>query len=144
LRRKRGKDNMLGKGKSTETTVGKLNTIIGEDSVLEGILNVSETARVDGTIKGEVKSKGTIIIGTSGKVIGNIATQEIVIAGRVEGDINALGKVEITSTGRIYGDIRTKSIIIDENAIFQGKCMMDEGRMPEPEVTVPDIEVIKE
>ena len=99
---------------------------------------------MDGTIKGEVKSKGTIIIGTSGKVIGNIATQEIVIAGRVEGDINALGKVEITSTGRIYGDIRTKSIIIDENAIFQGKCMMDEGRMPEPEVTVPDIEVIKE
>ncbi len=47
------------------------------------------------------------------------------IAGEINGNLAApQGKVEISDTGKVIGDITCKGIIIDENAVFHGKCEM--------------------
>lgn len=111
--------------KTTDVNSQKINSIIGLDTLFEGNLTTKDTTRVDGTIKGNVKSEGTLIVGPNGKVDGNISAANIIVGGIIEGDLIALGKVEITSTGSIRGDITTKSLIIDENAVFQGTCSMN-------------------
>jgi cytoskeletal protein CcmA (bactofilin family) len=47
------------------------------------------------------------------------------IAGEINGALSVpQGKVEISDTGKVIGDISCKGIIIDENAVFHGKCEM--------------------
>ena len=42
--------------------------------------------------------------------------------------------MELTSTARVLGDITTSGLVIDEKAIFQGRCDMnqDAGKKPKP------------
>lgn len=111
--------------KSTnEIQVTKIDSIIGAEAVFEGNLTTTATTRVDGVVKGDIRSEGTLIVGPGGKVIGNIKAANIMVAGSVEGDMTADGKIEAASTGVIIGNIETKCLFIDENAIFQGQCNM--------------------
>lgn len=100
----------------------EVQSIVAADTILEGTFYAKSAARIDGTIKGSIRSEGTLFIGENGKVEGNIHARQIFIAGEVRGDLFADEKIEASATGKIYGDIKTMSLIIDENAVFQGKC----------------------
>lgn len=113
----------------------KIGTIIGEQAEFEGILRFTEAARINGNIKGEIISKSNVIIGETGRINGNITAENLLVAGLVEGDIKS-EKIEITATGSVYGNIVTNKIVIDENAVFGGKCEMNRTSKEEPEVLV--------
>lgn len=102
----------------------KINSIIGPDTLLEGNFITKETTRIEGVIRGNIKAEGTLVVGASGKIYGNVEAEHVIVGGLVEGDLTVNGKVEIIATGTIQGDITTKSLVIDENAIFQGTCTM--------------------
>lgn len=113
-----------------EKNITELNfgSLVGEKSVVEGNFNASENTRIDGEVKGNVTCKGKICIGAKGKVTGNIVSDGIMVSGDVLGDVTSTGKVEITSTGKITGDIQAKVLVIDENAVFNGRCNMTGGK----------------
>lgn len=115
---------MLGK-KTTEHVNAKISTIIGADVVLRGDVSAKEAIRIEGTLRGDVSSEGTLIVSSTGKVIGNVDGSNIMVAGVIEGDMNSDGRIEVAATGRVIGNIKTKSLIIDENAVFQGQCTMN-------------------
>lgn len=101
----------------------KVTTMIGEDVILkDGVLCAQNTVRIDGQYKGEINSKGALIIGGSGVVDGNIQCENIVISGKVNGNIQSSNQVHIRDTGVVEGDISCLTIIIDEGAVFIGKC----------------------
>lgn len=121
---------MLGK-KSNKHVNAKISSIIGADMVLEGNISAKDAIRVEGTIKGDVSSEGTIVVSATGKVIGNVKGSHIMVGGAIEGDMTSGGRTEVASTGKVTGNIRTKSLIIDENAVFQGQCIMNQdGNIP--------------
>lgn len=103
----------------------QVGTIIGPGAVIEGPLTTKDSTRIDGIIKGNVTISGALIIGQDGKITGTVSALNVYVAGEVTGNITApQGKIEISDTGKVYGDISCKGIIIDENAVFQGKCEM--------------------
>ena len=104
----------------------KINTLIGKGSDLAGDFNVQGSARIDGKVNGNVMVTGTLIIGSTGSINGDVSAKSIVVGGEVIGDIGAPEKTELTATARVLGDITTKIIVIDENAVFQGKCDMNQ------------------
>lgn len=111
--------------KGERTTGEMIETIIGESAVIKGTISATETTRIDGTIKGEVLSEGTVIIGERGRMEGDITAVNILVAGTVIGNLCISEKMEVTSSGTIKGDILTKTLIIDEGASFMGSCTMD-------------------
>lgn len=114
--------------KTQVTSEMNVSCLIGANSVVEGNFSTTESARIDGEIRGNVEAKGKLYIGTKGKVVGTITVEEIMVSGTVEGDIIAGGKVVITSSGTVNGDISAKILVIDENAVFNGRCgMADEA-----------------
>ena len=115
---------MLGK-KTADQVNAKISSIIGKDVVVEGNITAEDAIRIEGTLKGNVSSAGTMVISATGKVIGNVKGSNIMVAGTIEGDMDSDGRIEVASTGKITGNIRTKSLIIDENAVFQGQCIMN-------------------
>ncbi len=107
-----------------------MTTIIGKGTCVNGELTVEGSARIDGTVEGDVTITGDLIIGSTGKVNGDMKAQSAVIGGEVNGDVSAPDKVELTATAKVLGDLFTKAIVIDEHAVFQGKCDMNQ-QMPE-------------
>ena len=104
----------------------QINTLIGKGCELTGDFFVQGSARIDGKINGNVKATGTLIVGSTGNISGTVDAKTVVIGGEVLGDVIAPDKTELTATAKVLGDIATKVIVIDENAVFQGKCDMNQ------------------
>lgn len=118
----KGMEKMFNK-KNTEV---KIDTLIGRGSEVNGDFKAAGSARVDGRISGSVIVEGTLIVGSAGSVNGNVEAEAVLIGGEVMGDISASAKAELTETARVWGDITTAVIVIDEHAVFQGRCNMNQ------------------
>mgnify|MGYP002037557477 CR=1 FL=1 len=111
------------------------NTVVGNGSVLEGSFNVENDIHVDGTLKGQLVSKGTLVVGASGAIEADlIQVREAVIAGRVQGNIEASGRVRLESTAELEGDVRAQILIIEEGAKLEGFCDVEESGSEENEM----------
>ena len=117
---------MFNSKKKIETgNTGMINTIIGENSKIEGVLAASDPARIDGLLQGKILSKSSVIVGEHGVVKGDIKAAEILVAGTVYGNLTAEQRIELTETGRVLGDMVTKTLVIEEGASFKGSCTME-------------------
>lgn len=113
-----------GNKKERAAAEGKIDTVLGERTKIEGNLKTSDTTHISGELLGDIVSDGMLIIGETGIVRGNISSANILVAGTVEGNLNITEKLTITSTGKIAGEILTHALIIDEGAVFEGSCNM--------------------
>lgn len=104
----------------------QITTIIGSGSECNGAFNAEGSIRVDGTIQGNVTVSGTLIVGVAGYINGDVNANVVIVGGEINGNVNAPEKTELTSTARMIGDIVTNTIVIDERAIFQGNCNMNQ------------------
>lgn len=113
------------KKKNDTVNTSIINTIIGNNSKIEGLLFASDSTRVDGLLQGKILSESSVIIGESGVVRGDIQAVEILVAGTVYGNLTAEERIELTETGCVLGDLITKTLVIDEGASFKGNCVME-------------------
>ena len=97
---------------------GKLN-ITG---TIQGDSKAAEIYAEGAKITGEVNSQGSVKIGQSSVVIGNIAAASAVIAGAVKGDIDVQGPVILDTTAIVMGNIKSKSVQINNGAVIEGLC----------------------
>lgn len=104
----------------------QISTIIGMKAECDGDFKAEGSIRIDGTVNGGVTVTDTVIVGASGCVNGDINAKKVIIGGEVYGNLNVPDKVELTSTARVIGDITTNCLVIDEQAIFQGRCNMNQ------------------
>ena len=134
------------KKKAETMNAGMINTIIGDNSKIEGVLSASDPARIDGFLRGEIFSESSVIIGEHGVVKGDIHAVEILVAGTVYGNLKAESRIELTETGCVLGDLVTKRLVIDEGASFKGNCTMEvagEEELEEQEVPEKDRNSVK-
>ncbi|RLI67625.1 MAG: hypothetical protein DRP02_14185, partial [Candidatus Gerdarchaeota archaeon] len=80
--------------------------------------------RINGEFKGELITKGKLVVGEKAEVMARIDGEEISVSGKITGDVKASKKIEILSTGQIIGDVQTPIFSIREGGIVQGKCQM--------------------
>lgn len=98
--------------------LGKLN-ITGS---IQGNSKAAEIYAESAKITGEVNSQGSVKIGQSSVVIGNITATSAVIAGAVKGDIDVHGPVILDTTAIVMGNIKSKSVQINNGAVIEGLC----------------------
>ncbi|MCS7206168.1 MAG: polymer-forming cytoskeletal protein [Leptospiraceae bacterium] len=106
----------------TENT--NIQTIFEEGTHFSGILEFEKPLLINGYFEGEIRSKGTLIVGEKGKLKANIKAGTVIIGGEVIGNIEAFEKIEMLNTGKIIGNIRTSRLYIAEGVIFDGNCEM--------------------
>ena len=105
-----------------------LDTLIGSKTIFVGVLMSNESISIEGTVKGKVKCRGSLVIGQEGKVKADIVAENVLIVGQVNGKVTAKNKLEITSAGRVKGDIETSRLVIAEGVVFEGSCRMNGGK----------------
>ena len=113
-----GSLDIMGTVKGNVTVAGKLN-ITGN---VEGDSKAEEVFADGARIIGEIVSNGTIKVGQSSVIKGNLSAQSAVLAGAVKGDIDVKGPVILDSTAIIMGNIKSKSIQINNGAAIEGLC----------------------
>jgi len=101
-----------------------IDTIIGSKTSMSGELFTKGIVRIDGHFKGDVFTESDFIVGENANVEGNIKCMNAAVAGKLQGNIEAEAKLEIFKSGIIMGDIKVGNLMVEEGAIFTGKCLM--------------------
>ena len=106
------------KPKVMEINVVAKNTAIIGDIISEGDF------RIDGTLEGNIKTKGRVIIGVSGSVKGKIDAVNSDIEGKFSGDLLVQETLTIKATAVISGDVVIGKLSVEPGATFNASCSM--------------------
>ncbi|MCB5225504.1 polymer-forming cytoskeletal protein [Alishewanella sp. 16-MA] len=107
-------NHVANQGKHTITTV------IAEGCVLNGNCRVNSDMQIDGELEGNVECKSTVIISCSGKVVGEITADKVMINGYFDGQITA-NIVEILPQGKAHGVVFSDNLCIERGGSFFGE-----------------------
>ena len=82
--------------------------------------------RIDGTLTGNLNTKGKVVIGPTGKVKGEVICKNSEVAGIIEGKIIVGQLLNLKASSKIVGDIVTVKLSIEPGAVFSGNCKMSD------------------
>jgi cytoskeletal protein CcmA (bactofilin family) len=117
------------------------DTVVGENVKVTGKLHTSGNIQINGEVKGEVSSEGTVVIGKTATISGPITASDVKIEGTVKGNITASNEVALESNAKVFGDIQTKTLSINAGAVFVGKSIMGEKVIEEEKEAEPELEI---
>ena len=114
----KGSVDVLGQINGNIDILGKLNVT----GAINGNSKAAEVFADNAKIVGEVISDGSVKIGQSSVIIGNITATSAVVAGAVKGDIDVQGPVILDASAIVMGNIKSKSVQINNGAVIEGMC----------------------
>lgn len=97
-----------------------IDAFIGEGTYFEGKFSFKGVVRIDGSVKGELKCNGTLIVGETGVLEASIKTRDAIIRGTVNGNIEAEGRLELKNPCSIVGDMSAQTLVVEEGVSIQG------------------------
>jgi cytoskeletal protein CcmA (bactofilin family) len=109
---------------AVQSNTGSLYNSLTAGSKIIGTIITDSDIRVDGTIEGDMKCVGKIVVGEKGRVVGTIECQNAEIMGHVEGKIDAKQSLALRATSHVEGEIKTQTLTVEPNAVFNGTCVM--------------------
>lgn len=86
---------------------------------LTGRLCFNGIIRLDGRVKGEIISSGTLVVEETAVITGNIMVENIILSGTVHGNIKAAKQIHLNATAKVYGDLNYGELSI-EGAVHEG------------------------
>jgi len=116
-------------GKKTELPLGGKETLtfLARGFEFKGSLSFEGTVRIDGTVEGEIRSSGTVILGEHAIIEGDVSAGTVVCGGRVKGNVMATERVHLLPSTVLHGDVIAPLVQIEEGVRFHGSCEA-EGR----------------
>lgn len=118
--------------KSNAEEMDGLN-IIGNGTTVTGDVSSMGDIRIDGKLQGNLNSKSKLVLGASGKLIGEVFCKNAEVSGQIEGKITVDELLVLKSSSKIYGDILASKLSIEPGAVFTGTCNMG-GNVKDQEV----------
>jgi cytoskeletal protein CcmA (bactofilin family) len=112
--------------KLIDNNLGAVNLISSTTNVTGDILTDSDI-RIDGVLIGNMSTKGRLIVGSNGKIEGDVRCKSAEIEGEIKGKIIVDELLSLKSTAIFSGDITTGQIMIEPGAIFTGNCAMNKN-----------------
>lgn len=101
-----------------------MHNVLSAGTVLTGNLVTDDDIRIDGVIEGNIVSRGKIIIGNNGSVVGDIECYNLDLMGKINGNVQCYELVILRATANMMGNIKTQTIEIEPGAKFTGSCCM--------------------
>ena len=118
-------------------TPNQPKNVLNSDVEIKGHLKFAGELTFDGKVDGEVLTDGTLHLGDSAIINGNINAQSVVVRGKINGNINAKEKIEIKAKTELFGDIRATKLVIEEGVTFVGKTEVNPNKVSPTPPTPP-------
>ena len=110
-------------------TTSSSKNVLNSDVEIKGNIKFSGELTLDGKLEGEIHTDGTLQLGDSAVINGNINAQSVVVRGKVHGNISAREKIEIKSKAELFGDIRASKLVIEEGVTYVGKTEVNPNKV---------------
>lgn len=105
----------------------RIDSLIGEGTVVEGNIVFNGGLRVDGRIRGNVQGAdgqaSTVMLSEKARVDGEIHVSHAVINGTIVGPVHAGEYVELQAKANVTGDVHYKTLEIQLGAVVQGRLV---------------------
>lgn len=98
--------------------------MIGNGTVITGDIQSKSDIRIDGILKGSVKTEGKLVVGSTGVVEGDVVCVSADVSGEIKAKITVSQLLSLKSTSKLNGDIITNKLSIEPGASFSGSCSM--------------------
>ena len=112
--------------KYNETDNTTIN-LISNGTDITGDIKSNGDIRIDGSLKGNLNTKGKVVIGPTGKINGEVICKNSEVSGIIEGKITVGQLLNLKASSKILGDIATSKLSIEPGAIFSGNCKMSDN-----------------
>jgi cytoskeletal protein CcmA (bactofilin family) len=127
---------MFGKEKSRNQQASGPMSAISNGTTIQGDILSHNDLRIDGHIVGNISSNAKVVIGELAIVDGNIDAQNAEIFGTVNGNVNTVELLCLKSKCVINGNISVGRLDIEANAVFNGKCNMNQPQQEQKKPTL--------
>ena len=112
------------------TDSGEKNSILSSVEI-KGTIRFSKELTFDGTLEGDITSHGgTLIVGSNGKIRGNLQANSVIVKGKVNGNITAENRCELHGGAELTGDLKTARLVLEAGAMFVGKSEVNPSKIP--------------
>ncbi|MFA4984405.1 MAG: polymer-forming cytoskeletal protein [Candidatus Omnitrophota bacterium] len=104
----------------------KEDKILDVDASMQGNLSFKDPVklRINGKFEGNLNTKGSLTIGSTATIYGDITGDNIIIGGRVKGKVIAREMLTLLPTAIVEGDVLPAKLNVAEGAILEGRCLM--------------------
>ena len=102
--------------------------VLSSDVEINGTLKFAGELTFEGKLEGEIVSDGSLQLGDSTVINGNINAATVIVRGKVNGNITAKDRIEIKAKAELFGDIKSSKLIIEEGVTFVGKTEVNPGK----------------
>lgn len=97
-------------------------TIISTSTRIKGTVHSKCALHIDGAIDGIVKADGSVTIGQSGKIEGDLNANKLTVTGLFHGTAEC-EHVDIHAGGVLRGKVISNNLTIDQNCSFEGESV---------------------
>ncbi len=104
---------------SVSSSSGGAMSFVGNEVIITGNVAGKGDLHLDGTVDGDLSCQ-SLILGSAGRVKGNVMAERATVAGTVEGTLN-VGSLIIEKAARIAGDITYQTVSIENGAQVEGR-----------------------
>lgn len=123
---------MFGKKGDAKKPLGKIDSLIGSGTRIEGSVYFSGGLRIDGEVKGSVQaadgaSLSTLVLSERARVEGGVSVAHLITNGVVVGPVVVSDSLEMQSRARIVGDVEYVSIEMHQGAVIEGRLVNNVG-----------------
>ncbi len=108
----------------TFETENALPNIVGVGTKFIGDVETNGDLRIDGTIDGNIVSKGKLVLGVGGFIKGTIKCVSAELAGTFEGKMEVSELLSLKNTSVFKGEMTINKLSIEPGATFIGTCNM--------------------
>lgn len=118
---------MLGQGKKSKSASTKVDTIIGQQTRIEGNVHFSGGLHIDGQVKGgviaEADSNSVLTVSEHGSIEGDVRVPTVILNGKVTGDVRSAERIELAAKARVDGDVYYNLIEMAMGAAVNGSLV---------------------
>lgn len=108
-------------------------TTLSSQSIIKGNCTIEGDLRIDGTVEGNIDCTGKIVVGTEGKINGNISCLHACLHGTIIGDAYVKEEFTLKANCVMQGNIHTTRLEIESLAKFNGACNTSEIKQDKKE-----------
>jgi cytoskeletal protein CcmA (bactofilin family) len=100
---------------------GKVTTVVGPGTHIEGGLRGRDDLQVLGRVDGSVVGEAAVLVGAGAEVGGDVWGADVTIGCALRHGVHATRSVHLLSTAEVYGEIVAPRIVVDDGAILEGQ-----------------------
>jgi cytoskeletal protein CcmA (bactofilin family) len=122
---------MFGDSKKPKSSGAKVDTIIGQQTRIEGDIHFTGGLHIDGMIKGnliaEAGSSSVLTVSEHGRIEGDVRVPTVILNGTVSGDVRSDERIELAARAEVNGDVYYNLIEMAMGAAVNGSLVHETG-----------------